>query len=351
MKPLSGRKAFLFKFCAVLLSLVATFLLLEILARSYGPAYHHFFIRTDYHLDNPRGYYSPLGGFEGRTVYGIPYGIDERGFRGQDLDREAPPPPPEKPGILALGDSFTVGMGVRYDDMYLNRLSGLLRKDGISVAIENRAHVAADIEAIYIIYKHLKNPGRFPITLYGFVLNDFGLPERYRISGVDFIDANAGEREYDPWRRRIALYNLVMSRLEKWRLHRVTVKAYQEAFTPPYSKGKFHLLSLLADSVEKNGSTPVVVLFPLLYDFDHYPFAAAHRSIREFCESRGIHFLDLFPSFSRYKPLDLWCHPTDFHPNELANKVAAEEIFSYLKREGLLDLLRREPDPAGATRP
>ena len=38
----------------------------------------------------------------------------------------------------------------------------------------------------------------------------------------------------------------------------------------------------------------------------------------------------------------LWVHPTDHHPNEVGHRIAAEEIYRFLKQEGLLDLLDAE---------
>jgi hypothetical protein len=35
----------------------------------------------------------------------------------------------------------------------------------------------------------------------------------------------------------------------------------------------------------------------------------------------------------------LWIHPTDHHPNGVAHRIAAEEIYRFLKQEHLLELL------------
>lgn len=338
MKNKGKPKGLLFAALAVGLSLALSLSALELGVRWSGLGKRSE-SRPDRHFDNPRGYYAPTGVSEGRTVYGIPYGMDADGTRSQDLDRPPPPPSPGPPGILALGDSFTAGMGLRFDDMYINRLSAMLAAEGIAAGVLNRARVAADIEDIYGSYRRIPDAERFPIVLYGFVLNDFGLPGIDKASGADLIDAF--RRESGGLLRKSALYRLIADRMDRRRRTRETIRAYHQAFLPPHADGRFRLFSMLADSVRDKGSTLVVVLFPLLYDFDDYPFAGEHERIRDFCESRGIPFLDLLPAFSRYPAEELWCHPEDFHPNEIANKLAAEEVFAFLKSEGLLDRLPR----------
>ena len=80
----------------------------------------------------------------------------------------------------------------------------------------------------------------------------------------------------------------------------------------------------------------MIVLFPLLYDLIDHPFREIHEKIADFCRVRSIPLLDLQPSFSKHKAEELWVHPTDHHPNEVAHEIAAIEIYAFLKRLGLL---------------
>jgi hypothetical protein len=80
-------------------------------------------------------------------------------------------------------------------------------------------------------------------------------------------------------------------------------------------------------------------LFPLLHEFHDYPFQEIHDKVRDFCRKYDILLLDLLPAFSEHKAESLWAHPTDYHPNEIAHRIAAEEIHTFLKRHGLLETL------------
>src|SRR5687767_10218479 len=60
---------------------------------------------------NPRGYFDPDGG--------VPMTINSLGLRGGEVSRDKPPGTYR---ILGLGDSFTMGYGVRNEDVFLHRL-------------------------------------------------------------------------------------------------------------------------------------------------------------------------------------------------------------------------------------
>ncbi len=49
-----------------------------------------------------------------------------------------------------------------------------------------------------------------------------------------------------------------------------------------------------------------------------------NRTIERFCLSAGIPRLDLLPVLSGRPSSSLWVHPLDHHPNEIANRLAAE---------------------------
>jgi len=162
------------------------------------------------------------------------------------------------------------------------------------------------------------------------VLNDFGLIQRGRIVGSDFIDINNGGNRYAPLRKLSAVYNYAAFVLEQHRLHTVTVQAYRDAFTGKNADEKFKVLLSLHEQVDKDGGKLLIALFPLLYDLKHYPFSEVHATMSQFCKEHNIAFVDLLPAFSAYTAEDLWAHPTDHHPNEVAHGIAADTLFRYM---------------------
>jgi hypothetical protein len=71
----------------------------------------------------------------------------------------------------------------------------------------------------------------------------------------------------------------------------------------------------------------LVALWPLLVDLERdYPFADVHDKIGRVCEKADIPFVDLLPALRGQKTAALWAHPADWHPNELAHRLAAETL-------------------------
>jgi len=321
------------------LSLLLCFLGFEIVLRIWGPEYRrpHAY---PFYPSNPRGYFEEFGEVDGVESYIVYDQFWERGQRRVPddmtsekelqtfLDRET--------DILALGDSFTYGLGVRYDDTYSRELEELLAGDNQPLLINNLSVPGNDIEEICAIYEEVRQPDQFPLVIYGLVLNDFGLPGAEKIVGSDYIDLNNGGYAPSHWRELSASINFIGHCLDTIRTDRVTKKAYLAAFQGENSRKHFAMLADLDRQVEADGGELVIVLFPLLHRFDDYPFQGLHDKIDEFCEREGVPILDLLPAYSQHEAEDLWVHPVDHHPNEIAHRIAADELFAFLNCEDLL---------------
>jgi hypothetical protein len=315
----------------VLLALLVTAVVLEICLRLFGPPYYRFNNRSEEYFSNPRGYHDVIR-TEGRhTIYGLSYRDDRNGYRMPSRSRRSEVESPDQQ-ILGLGDSFTYGRGVRYEDIYLTRLQSLLNRGTRRIAVRNCGVVGAGLEEVVTVYeRESASLPRGSLVIYGLVLNDFGLDTAGSIRGLNFIDLNNGGYTFRPLRKHSALVNFIFHAVETRRLHTATVRAYLESFEGASAEHGFALLEFLHQSVREDGGTLLVVVFPLLYDFDHYRFSSIHQKIEGFCEGHQIFYLDLLPSFSRHKARELWANPTDHHPNEIAHRIAAEEIATYIK--------------------
>jgi len=303
----------------------------------------------DEYYSNPRGYFD-VSRSEGDTVI---YRVELHEVRVAGAPCRRIPECIEKPEevlaflarkdtVLALGDSFMLGQGVRYEDTYIRRLEKLLAKEGETKWIKNTAVAGYDIEHICMAYDLFSAESHYPLVIYGFVLNDFGMPGKENIIGSDLIDLNNGGYQYNPWRTHYASVNFVFNCIERIRLDRTTRKSYLEAFKGEDADDKFELLRTMNRKIELKGSRLAIVLFPLLHEFHDYPFQEIHDKVCDFCRKNDILLLDLLPAFSEHTAESLWVHPTDYHPNEIAHRIAAEEIHAFLKRRGLLGTLAVE---------
>jgi hypothetical protein len=209
----------------------------------------------------------------------------------------------------------------------------MLNQRSKRVAIKNCGVVGAEIVDIVDIYERESAAlPRGSLVIYGLVLNDFGLALTEPIKGLNFIDINNGGYTFNPLRKRSALINFILHEVDKRRLHTATLNAYLESFDGEIGSNGFDLLNQFNQSILDDGGTLLVVVFPLLYDFENYRFGSIHEKIKTFCDNKNILYLDLFPAFSRKNAEDLWANPTDHHPNELAHRVAADEMYAFLGR-------------------
>jgi lysophospholipase L1-like esterase len=305
---------------------------LEIWLRIFGPTYYRFNNLSEEYYTNPRGYHDVIRTEGKHTVYGLEYHENEHGYRTSINDNYSAVESPQK-NVLGIGDSFLYGRGVRYEDICLTRLEEMLNQGPDRIAIKNCGVVGAGIEDVVDIYAResgSSSPGS--LVIYGLVLNDFGMDFSPSIKGLNFIDINNGGYTFNPLRKHSALINFIVHLIETRRLHTATVKAYVERFEGTNADNGFQHLSELDQKITEDGSTLLVVVFPLLYDFEEYRFRSIHEKIGSFCERERILFLDLFPAFSRHRAEDLWANPTDHHPNEKAHRVAAEEIAAFIER-------------------
>ena len=344
----SRRRPWYFRALAVGLSLALCITCLELGLRIWGPEYHAFRAEPLYY-SNPRGYFDELGEEDGSKLYGIPdrYSsgpIRQRVPEAIDSDEEIQAFLSRESDILFLGDSFTYGRGVRYCDTYPQRLEGLLAREAHPLKVENLGLVGFDIEEIAATYGAIRLRERFPLVIYGFVLNDFGLPGIEQVIGSDYIDLNNGGNASSFLRRHSSLVNLIADRLDTIRTDALTRQAYLAAFRGENARRHFAILADLNGQIEDDGGRLAIMLFPLLYRFNDYPFQEIHDQIAIFCEREEVPLLDLLPAYSEYEAEELWVHPVDHHPNEIGHEIAARKLLAFLNREDLLAAFGGSPE-------
>ncbi len=93
---------------------------------------------------------------------------------------------------------------------------------------------------------------------------------------------------------------------------------------------------------ETHGARYAVAIYPFLYALDEsHPFRPIHRRIVEYCNRNGIEVVDLFDAFDGRSDTDLWVHPSDPHPNEEGQRIAAEALATFVREHGLLPASRK----------
>ncbi|MBX7183791.1 MAG: SGNH/GDSL hydrolase family protein [Vicinamibacteria bacterium] len=252
------------------------------------------------------------------------------GYRDVEHTRKKPP------GVhraVFVGDSFTYGAGVLFDDTYGRRVARGLSEDrgelweavvlsipGIATARE--AEIARKEAFEY-------EPD---LLFLGYVLNDAeasGAAEQRRAEEWR-AEMNRPETRPPFWRRS-ALLSLIADRVRATRENRARIANYLALYEDdqPGYRAVVQGLTEIATLAHEHKVPLIVAVFPLFGNpLDRsYPFESIHQKLAEVCRPLGVMFVDLLPY---YRGLD-WKllvveGAADEHPNEVAHRIAAEAL-------------------------
>ena len=288
---------------------------------------------------NPRGYFDDDGG--------VIMTVDALGMRSR-----ATPTPPEKPAgtyrVLVLGDSFTFGVGVRDADTFCRRLeTKLTARHERPVDVLN-AGVQGYNTRDEVLYLEKQWLGLDPdLVLIVFYLND-----AYDDSTILNNGEALGIYETQPGgpARVSRLWDLAQHKLRARRASRAVEEFYQRHFFADADSfleapGQLRVdwaasktaLVRAADLAEAHGFQLGLVMFPELYRLKGgYPFGAVHKLVAATCTDLGIPVLDLYGDvFEGQHAPDLWVHPSDHHPNEIAHRMVADAMAVFCETLGI----------------
>jgi hypothetical protein len=262
-------------------------------------------------------------------------------FRFNSLALRGAEVPPRRPGvtrIAVVGDSFTLGWGVREEDAGPVRLDALLRVRGFEAV--NCGRAGADFPLLSSVFEKALRVDP-DVVVYAMVLNDPDrsdqMVERLRAGALRgannlFVPGRAPGPLRPPLGSRLAalVADRVQARRTRDEMVRWHLDLYGEANHRGWSRTRDSIRAMAETMRGRNGRF-VVALWPLLADLDgEYPFAPVHAEVAEFCRRAGIPFHDLLPAFRGRHTADLWAHPVDRHPNEAAQRIFAESLASAL---------------------
>lgn len=267
-----------------------------------------------------RGYLKP----DGRVTYRI----NELGFRGGPLAIEKPAGALR---VVCLGDSITFGEGVREEDTYPSVLGKLLSTsmpDRTVQVINAGVQGYGTREEIALFFARCAQLRPDIVTL-GFFPNDatdFGETVRQN-------DERTRERPLSGLAKYSKIWEMIERRRRATELQEKYFETTRRSFDGPNWAVAKQLLAMMQSQSQKDGFRFVVVLFPMFWELDGaYPFDDLHARIAAACQEAGCEFVDLLPVFRGRKSESLWVHPTDQHPNEIAQALAARRMFDVLLR-------------------
>jgi hypothetical protein len=288
------------------------------------------------------------------TYNGIPYRTNARGWR--DVEHSTT----KNPGvtrILFLGDSVLNGHGIRMEDVWARRTEDLLNEgrppdhpvECVMLAIGalntvQEAHLLG-------VEGRLYDPD---VVVVGYVLND---PD----AGMS-LEASETKKEsgFHRFKQSLKGSSLVFHTFHLadvlfWKMTMLAGRHDTSRYIDRDYFGALHRDPVrwgrVVESFEtiralcaENGTPVVVVIFPVLFHLDDYPWKEAHAQVAAAATANGFHVLDLTDAYrSAGESATRLGKGDHVHPNERGHLLAAEAFAEFVERERIL------PPPAGAT--
>jgi lysophospholipase L1-like esterase len=262
--------------------------------------------------------------------------------------------------VMAIGDSFTQGQGVKKTDTWIKQLEKMkFNKQFFGI---NFGKSGANIKEIKKIFNDNYTKTRTDLVIYGFVLNDpiinssvpigmdFDEKNNYGESiGLYFDLINTRTNVFDANRKGFMKFIYDYSNIAKYFIRKFeikdvgqrTIKYYQNSLDPNINaKGleeTFNIIQQINLKLISDGKKFLIAIFPLFYSTQkNYPFIKEHLFLENKFKKMGINVLDLYPFFSGINDTELWVHPIDQHPNNYAHQIAAKAIYDYIQKINML---------------
>jgi lysophospholipase L1-like esterase len=304
----------------------------------------------DCYPSNPRGYFEiDLSDPEIRDRY---FSIAPRRFdaiarwhpwavesRYNDLRFRDVPPGPKGAGayrVVLFGDSFTEGQGVKVEHTLARVVEGLLNEARPGrFEVRNCGRRGLDLPALMdgFVAALEYQPD---LVIYALVLNDAVRPPEFQARQTyinDWIldrERLPDEAVEPPSVLRSRTVALVADRISAWRVGRETTRWYLDMWGEGNPQGWQRTQELVRDMgrlSNRRGARFLIAIWPLFVGLEGpYPFAPAHETIARFCAGVGLPVHDLLPAYRGRRSSELWVHPVDRHPNEVAHRLAAESL-------------------------
>ncbi len=281
----------------------------------------------------------------------VEYRFNQFGMRDRDDLTLAKPVDTRR--IVCLGDSFTLGWGVRQDHNWPVLVEQTLSTQWPKVQVINGGGTgSAYVDEYELALRH--RHGRFApdLVVVTLCLNDLLITNgklcHYRAEALPDHELPPESRRWwmgsallrDFGRSLAAGRALDLDPQRDWTKELMELPAghlwYRNKNETPdiYWVGGTPQRALrgMRDWCAQNRAQLVVVVWPLLQGLGEgrfYPFEGIHARVAEFCRAESMPCLDLLPILKTEAQETLWVSPGDMHPNERAQQLVAPALATF----------------------
>lgn len=252
--------------------------------------------------------------------------------------------PREKPKdvfrIAVVGDSFTYGGSLTFDDSFPKRLERMLNLNIVQKKVEVMNLGVPGYNTLQELYLATKAIKRFNVDMIilEITLNDAEL-EPFHTTHAAFYERKKmldNSKILKHWKSAAFIVN----RIHMSMMNQEYKSYHKELFSNPKNWNMFeNSLDGIVAICKSNHIGLFTFLFPLFSDpFDSkYPFLEEHKKIKQKFDALGMPFLDLLPEYQGIPPERLQAIPgEDDHPDEIAHRIAADAIYREITKRKMV---------------
>ena len=254
-------------------------------------------------------------------LMGVEFKTNSKGLRDHEFLFERSP---GKLRILMLGDSLTVGWGVRSEDTFSARIAQKYRGKNIDAEVINTGvgnyNTIQEVEYFFTEgYKYKPD-----IVVLNFSFNDAEpVPDDHPPSGLARICYSCIfiQGRWDTLQRKFfGEYD--------WTDYYLSL--YGDGQARGWLNAKKYV-GKLADYCRTNHINLLIANLPELHDVQNYRLQSITTLVHQAANEYGVAFVDLLPYLKDRDSSALWVTPADPHPNALAHSLIARGIFDALQ--------------------
>ena len=296
---------------------------------------------------NYRGYFDKITK-DNLSYFGFNRKWDDRIYLSKPI-------PENKRRILTIGDSFTYGQGVRFKDNYTSQIANINKElVGINLGVSGNN--------IYQVEKSLNShieKIKPEHVFYGYCLNDMLTDDQSNIKGMEYntktkpikdiglkwdfinkrttqIDLGRDSKIYK-YLKFSPIFKKIYKAVELKNISGQTIQHYKDLYSVEKNQSGIQatidkILNMQNKSFENNSKFTVIV-FPIIFWPNKYYFLESeHKIFIETLRKNNINYIDMKDEWLKFEDRDLWVHPVDQHPNNIAHDLVARKIIKLLNK-------------------
>jgi lysophospholipase L1-like esterase len=254
-------------------------------------------------------------------LMGVDVKINSKGLRDREIQYERTA---FALRILMLGDSFTEGWGVPFEQTFSKRIEELYAARGSTVEVINTGvgNYNTIMEVEYFLNEGYKY--RPDIVVLNYIPNDAEPTPPHK-------QPNLAMRHCYSCVFLIGRTDMVLRQFSvrpDWKAY------YSDLYGNGRAKGWLDAKAAivrLAEYCKAHRMRLLISSLPDIHGFQPYPLQEVTELLELTAKENAVDFIDVMPAFKEHDPNNLWVSPTDAHPNALGNDIIAGALFRKLE--------------------